>query len=950
MQRAALFLASAVWLTAQVIPNRYIVELSTEPAATVSIAKHTRYSALDKDVQARRAQIQSEHRQMEQTINGLGGSVTHHYDTLVNAMAVTMTPAAAARLAQTPGVKGVYPVHRHHLLMDQAVAVHRVTQAWQTLAGGPASAGAGIMIAMLDTGIDNLHPAFQNFSTPIPPGFPIISGEATPSNTNNKVIVARVYDDLPYVDNTQSDGSDYYQHGTTTSGIAAGVSTTPGFNGVGAISGIAPGAWIGNYKVGDDYGDLDDVTFIAGLEDAFNDGMNVASYSAGSLIESSSDETGPDARAIANALAGGMVVVAAAGNSGPGPGTVNTPAATPAAIAVASIPNQRWFWFSVTLNGTAPYYAIPADEELTYVGGDVIGTVTDVATLTSDTSGYACSALPSGSLTGAIALIQRGGPGGVSCTYATKLRNAQLAGAIGAIIYDNTSRSFFDYTLSGPDVSAFQVYGEGYAPVDANGNDRLVEWSMGVATLPSVLVGNADGLSIQQQVDANTQLQVDIDFDGKTPLPYPSNQVSDFSSAGPTPGANIKPDVMGVGDWLVAPTSTVYDIFDGCSTPYVLDLVNACYPPYTFFDSPFVLDFEYGFGYGVLWDDGAGTSFATPMVTGSVAVLMAALPGLSGPQYRSLVTNSSPEFDQYPNNAIAPPQSVGGGILDLLGALQAGLTATPTSVNFLTQTVSPGSGPSGSSNLPAASRANVIRTAGLRRLDDPTAPPDVSEAVTVTNSGSVSDTFAVSFNSLDGVAVPVADQTSFVLAPGASQVINLSIPGSSSLPSGQYHGFVLIAGTQGETTLRIPYWYGILGTTAQNLLVLYDPGYDPSGCSDVVDFRILDPIGLPFEPAADPTVSTSDSLAQVTGVSPLGDIAGTFEADITTGRADVNGYNIFTVAVGSTVVGSVYITIDNSGFTACGGGVNQPSSARARFAHSTLRKAGSRKAKRAEDR
>ena len=911
MKRVALFIFSAAWLSAQVIPGRFIVELATEPASKVSIAKRTRYSAYDTEVLARRAQIQNEHRLAERTIKGMGGAVTHHYDTLVNAMAATLSGAAAAQLAHTPGIRGVYPVHRHHLLMDQAVQVHRVAQAWQTLPGGPSSAGAGIKIGMLDTGIDNTHPAFQYFATPIPAGFPVISGEATTANTNNKVIVARVYDDLPYVDNSQSDASDYYQHGTTTAGIAAGLSVSPGTSGVGAISGIAPGAWLGNYKVGDDFGGLSEVTLIAGLEDAFNDGMNVVNYSAGWSIESSSDESGPIPRAIANAVAGGMLVVVAAGNSGPGLGTVSAPAAAASAIAVGSIPNQRWFWYGVTMGGSGTLYAVPAYEELTYTTGDIVGTVVDVSTLSaSDPAGYACSALPSGSLTGAIALIQRGGPGGVSCTFAAKLNNAQAAGAIGAIIYDNISRAFFDYTLSGPDVSGFQVAASD-APVDADGNLRMVTWSVGSASLPALLVSQTDGQTIQQQIQANPAAKVDLDFDGKTPQPYPSNQISDFSSLGPTPAASIKPDIVAVGDWLVAPTSTVYEA-KTCATPFALDLVNGCYPVYTFLDSPFILDYEFGFGYGALWDDGAGTSFATPMVTGSAAVLMAARPGLTGPQYRSLLTNNSPELDQYPTSAVAPPQAAGAGILDLLGSLKAGLTASPTSVNFLAGSRATGGGGSGSSAVGSVSPVSLDVSPGA-------AASGVSENVVVTNAGSSPDTFAVTFNSLDGQAVPTADSASFNLAPGASKTITLTIPGSNSLPPGQYHGFVLMNGTKGETTLRIPYWYGILGSSAQNLVDLYDPGFDPSGCTDVIDFRLLDAVGLPFEPSGNPTVTTTDARAQVGGITPLGDIPGTFEVQITTGRADQNGENVFTIGVGNTPIASVYIGIDNSGATSCSG-------------------------------
>ena len=115
-------------------------------------------------------------------------------------------------------------------------------------------------IGILDCGVDLNHPAFQNFATALPNGFPILSGTAVASNVNNKVIVARVYSDINnpngFVDNTQTDGLDYCDHGTTVAGIAAGLEQLRRriFPGLARFKGVAPGAWIGNYKVLDDSG------------------------------------------------------------------------------------------------------------------------------------------------------------------------------------------------------------------------------------------------------------------------------------------------------------------------------------------------------------------------------------------------------------------------------------------------------------------------------------------------------------------------------------------------------------------------------------------------------------------------------------------------------------------------------------------------------------------------
>lgn len=916
--RTVLFLTFAAFAAAQRIPGRYIVQLKTEPAAAITAAKRIHYTASDPDVQARLVQLQAEHQALEAKIQVLGGKVTHHYTTLVNAMAVTLTDQAAATVRQMPEVKSVTPVQRHHMLMDQAVNLHRISQAWQTLPGGQAGAGAGIKIGILDCGVDNTHPAFSSFATPMPTGFPIFTGGlASASNVNNKVIVARIYSDVNGgIDNTTTDGNDYCQHGTTVAGVAAADLTNPNFSGISPLSGVAPGAWIGNYKVAEDtQGASDDVTFLAGLEDAVSDGMNVINYSSGSLMYAPSDENGPDASAVAQAVANGIVFVAAAGNEGPygdgyfgaGLGSISSPAGVPGAIAVGAIENQRFFWYGATVSGTS-HYAIPSAEELqalVYVYGDTVGTMVDVATLTSDTGGYACSALPANSLTNAIALIQRGSPTSVSCTFETKLNNAQNAGAIGAIIYDNTNRSYFDYSLSGVDVMWYQL---GYAdsPTDSSGNDLLVEWSMGNATLPSVMVSQADGQALKLVAGGSS----DLDFDGKTPLSYPSNVLTDFSSLGPTPLGNLKPDVVAVGDWLVAPSTTTFEtmnIFgdDGCAD---IGSPDNCYPPYTFLDSSFDFYYFYTGYYGQLYDDGAGTSFASPMVAGSAAVLMAAIPGLSSTQYRSLLTNGAAELDLYPNNNLAFPQYAGAGKLDLLGSLQAALTAVPATLNFVPVSVSTG----GSSSFVGAK-------------DTAAASAGVSQTVSITNVGAAADTFSVLVNSIDGVATPTVSSTSFQLAAGASKTVTVSLPGASSLAAGQYHGFIVISGTQGQTPLRLPYWYGVAGSAA-NALGLYSPSVDPPSCTDYVDFRLLDASGMPVTSSATPTVTTASPLASVVSVYPVSDyygdyfpsdyIPGTFEAQISTGRPDINGNNVFTISSGSFSY-PVTFSIDTSGATQC---------------------------------
>jgi hypothetical protein len=248
-----------------------------------------------------------------------------------------------------------------------------------------------------------------------------------------------------------------------------------------------------------------------------------------------------------------------------------------------------------------------------------------------------------------------------------------------------------------------------------------------------------------------------------------------------------------------------------------------------------------------------------------------------------LIANGAAEFDAYPGNKIAFPQYAGAGKLDLQGSLQAGLTAVPSTVNF--------------------------------------AP--LAETVSVANVGSSADTFSVVVNSIDGVATPSVDSSSFSLAPGASKTITIALP--AALASGRYHGFAVVSGSRGQTPLRLPYWYGVAGPVA-SALSLYVPSVDAPSCTDYIDFRLLDASGMPVASAGTPSVTTTSPQASVVGVYPVSDyngddvagnyIGGTFEAQITTGRPDLNGNNVFSISSGSFNA-TVTVSIDTSGATSC---------------------------------
>ena len=169
-------------------------------------------------------------------------------------------------------------------------------------------------IGIIDSGIDAGHPFFDPTGYAMPAGFP----KGQERFTTAKVIVARVF--APKSATAASArvafSDDDSSHGTHVAGIAAGNADTPAGGGR-RVSGVAPRAYLGNYKVfvETDSGlspNANSPAIVAAIEAAVADGMNVINFSGGEPeIEPSRDIV---ARALDAAAAAGVVPVVAAGN------------------------------------------------------------------------------------------------------------------------------------------------------------------------------------------------------------------------------------------------------------------------------------------------------------------------------------------------------------------------------------------------------------------------------------------------------------------------------------------------------------------------------------------------------------------------------------------------------------------------------------------------------------
>jgi subtilisin family serine protease len=270
-----------------------------------------------------------------------GARVTWRYGVVLDGMAVLLPRAELSRLASVPGVAKVWPTATYRPLLDRSPRLIGADQLWG--APGFTTAGNGVKIGIIDDGVDQAHPFFNPSGYTMPPGFP--KGDA--AYTTAKVIVARAfspptntwkYAKVPF-DPAES------EHATHVAGIAAGDYSPGAIAGRGPLSGVAPNAYLGNYKVltvpTENFGLNGNAPEIAaGIEAAVRDGMDVINLSLGEPeIEPSRDLVAAAINAAADA---GVVPAIAAGNDFDdfGNGSIDSPGTAAKAITAAAVTKQ----------------------------------------------------------------------------------------------------------------------------------------------------------------------------------------------------------------------------------------------------------------------------------------------------------------------------------------------------------------------------------------------------------------------------------------------------------------------------------------------------------------------------------------------------------------------------------------------------------------------------------
>ncbi len=422
--------------------------------------------------------------------------VVYRYTVVIGGASVVLPASQVAALSKLAGVQAVYPDRLEQVQTEVSPAFIGADTVWEAL-GGQESAGEGVVVGVLDTGIWPEHPSF---SDPDPAGKPYADppaswhgeicefGSDNPDDPdfecNNKLVGAErfmaIYDlfgpDLlpgEFVSARDDDG-----HGTHTASTSAGNGgVEASLFGVerGVISGIAPRAHVAMYKVCGE-GGCYSTDSAAAVQQAILDGVDAINFS---ISGGSSPYDDVVSLAFLDAYNAGVFVAASAGNTGPGADTTNH--REPWVATVAASTSDRHFISTLTLTASDGV-------SLTLAGASVTAGITEPVTVTmaaavdglpdaDPNKGLCLTPFPAGTFNGTIAVCKRGVNARVDKGY-----NVLQGGAAGMILYNPANQGLATDNhwlpavhLEGPEGAQLVAF------LTAN-PDTMASFTQGVAT------------------------------------------------------------------------------------------------------------------------------------------------------------------------------------------------------------------------------------------------------------------------------------------------------------------------------------------------------------------------------------------------------------------------------------------------------------------------------------
>lgn len=540
-----------------------------------------------------------------------GNKVRRQFGYLVNAFSIDMDLDDIDKVKDLPQVKNVTPVKVYHPTDESADQMAQVQDVWQE----QKLKGEGMVISIIDTGIDSSHQDLKLDS-----GVSTALSKSEVESDKSKLGHGKYYTEkVPYGYNYADkndqivDNGSGEMHGQHVAGIA-------GANG--QVKGVAPDAQLLAMKVfsnnAKNSGAYDD-DIISAIEDSVKLGANVINMSLGS-VSSDVDPSDPQQQAVAKASEAGVINVISAGNSGvagsTGDGnpvnntgtselsTVGAPGVTPDALTVASAENSKVT--TDTVKDELGGVTFSANSELKGAAQVTTQLESNYSVLTKKLKlvdmglGGAddYTAEKKAEVKGQLAVVKRG-----SYTFSEKVANAKAAGAAGIVIYNSK-------------------------------DDGLLSMSLDDKTFPTLGMSKADGEVLAKAAKEGKSIKLKF---GTALIDNSSaGKMSDFTSWGPTPDLDFKPEIT-------APGGKIYSLAN---------------------------DNKY--------QQMSGTSMASPFVAGSEALILQGIKkqglNLSGEELVQFAKNSAmntshPFYDTEHTKEIISPRRQGSGEINVKDAI-----------------------------------------------------------------------------------------------------------------------------------------------------------------------------------------------------------------------------------------------------------------------------------------
>ena len=473
-------------------------------------------------------------------------SVEHTYSTILNGIAVTAKYGDLEKLQNVAGVESVILCDTYNLPQttteeDKSV-IENAVDVYDTgifNSGSVSYKGDNTAVAILDSGFDCSHSVFQNQPTGEllltkndvnqlivtnvdENGNPLAN--AVKNTPNLKLSDVYYSDKIPFVYDYADKDPDVFpydsEHGTHVAGIIGGHDDE--------ITGVAVNTQLVLMKVFPDLqegAETDDI--LAALEDAVLLQVDAINMSLGSSCGFTREEDGNKINEVYDRInESGISLITAASNSyssgfggeqgntnfvtNPDSGTVGSPSTYEAALSVASISGTKSRYITATdgNGGNAHTFFFL---ESNAINGDKNDFFKELGIGEGQSQAYEYVTVPGVGMRinysainvkGKIALVRRG-----DITFEEKAQNAKNAGAIACIIYNNI--------------------------------DGDIYMSMGKSDhIPTISISKDDGTLLAQRSSG----KMTINFANQAG-PF----MSDFSSWGPTPSLELKPDITAHG-------------------------------------------------------------------------------------------------------------------------------------------------------------------------------------------------------------------------------------------------------------------------------------------------------------------------------------------------------------------------------------------------------------------